>query len=140
MRKLKFDNRSLERLPVEDSGDYLIQRPIPDACFSLVKPTPVSTPKVVVWSQRALDLIGVEGEETDEFAELFSGNKEIDGAKYAAHCYCGHQFGNFAGQLGFLKQLLKQFTASCQFKVYSGTREQFRMYNNCPWNSGPECT
>ena len=25
---------------------------------------------------------------------------EFPGAEYAAHCYCGHQFGQFAGQLG----------------------------------------
>ena len=24
----------------------------------------------------------------------------MPGAEYAAHCYCGHQFGQFAGQLG----------------------------------------
>jgi uncharacterized protein YdiU (UPF0061 family) len=29
-----------------------------------------------------------------------SGNKEIKGSETAAHCYCGHQFGVFAGQLG----------------------------------------
>lgn len=28
------------------------------------------------------------------------GNLEIKGAEPAAHCYCGHQFGYFAGQLG----------------------------------------
>ena len=33
-------------------------------------------------------------------AQYLSGNKEIPGAKYAAHCYCGHQFGHFSGQLG----------------------------------------
>ena len=28
------------------------------------------------------------------------GSKAIPGAEYAAHCYCGHQFGYFSGQLG----------------------------------------
>lgn len=29
-----------------------------------------------------------------------SGNVLLPGMDPAAHCYCGHQFGNFAGQLG----------------------------------------
>ena len=35
-----------------------------------------------------------------DFSEYFSGNKVLPGARPAAHCYCGHQFGNFSGQLG----------------------------------------
>jgi hypothetical protein len=35
-----------------------------------------------------------------EFAELFAGNRVPPGAAPAAHCYAGHQFGAFAGQLG----------------------------------------
>ncbi len=35
-----------------------------------------------------------------DFAEYFSGNKVLPGAEPAAHCYCGHQFGYFSGQLG----------------------------------------
>lgn len=35
-----------------------------------------------------------------EAALFFSGNALLPGAEPAAHCYCGHQFGQFAGQLG----------------------------------------
>ena len=101
---LKFHNRTLDELPVEKSGDYLIQRPIPNACFSLVKPTPIENPLLVAYSDSALRLLGLgvsDGIYDDgEFIDLFCGNKEFFGAKYAAHCYCGHQFGSFAGQLG----------------------------------------
>ena len=31
---------------------------------------------------------------------LFGGNALLPGTEPAAHCYCGHQFGQFAGQLG----------------------------------------
>jgi len=101
--KLHFDNRTLERLPVESSGDYLVQRPIPNACFSQVEPTPIAAPQLVALSSEALALIGVKSSDVDaddEFLAQMSGNEKIDGARYAAHCYCGHQFGNFAGQLG----------------------------------------
>lgn len=40
-----------------------------------------------------------EAERADA-AEYFSGNKVLPGAQPAAHCYCGHQFGAFSGQLG----------------------------------------
>ena len=33
-------------------------------------------------------------------AERLSGNQLFEGSDPLAHCYCGHQFGNFAGQLG----------------------------------------
>lgn len=35
-----------------------------------------------------------------ELAELLSGNRLFEGSEPFAHCYCGHQFGAFAGQLG----------------------------------------
>ena len=35
-----------------------------------------------------------------ELANYFSGNEELEGSETYAHCYCGHQFGYFSGQLG----------------------------------------
>ena len=35
-----------------------------------------------------------------EFVEYFSGSRVLPGSEPAAHCYCGHQFGHFSGQLG----------------------------------------
>ena len=52
--KLSFDNRTLEKLPVEKSMDYLIQRQIHAACFSLVEPTPIEAPKLVSYRQGVL--------------------------------------------------------------------------------------
>lgn len=34
------------------------------------------------------------------FVEYFSGNRLLPGSETAAHCYAGHQFGHFSGQLG----------------------------------------
>lgn len=48
---------------------------------------------------KLLDLDEEECERPD-FAEYFSGNKLLPGCQPAAHCYCGHQFGSFSGQLG----------------------------------------
>ena len=35
-----------------------------------------------------------------DFVDYFSGNHVLPGSEPAAHCYCGHQFGHFSGQLG----------------------------------------
>ena len=48
------------------------------------------------------DLIGLSGESvgSDDFIAVFSGKKVVEGTKPFAMCYGGHQFGNWAGQLG----------------------------------------
>ena len=78
------------------------QPKVPGACFSPVKPTPVDNPELVCSSTSALELLGLShGAYTDEqLAECFSGNRILPGSETAAHCYCGHQFGYFSGQLG----------------------------------------
>ncbi|KAM4037787.1 protein adenylyltransferase SelO, mitochondrial [Anomaloglossus baeobatrachus] len=106
LRALRFDNRALRCLPVEPGDgtdeDAARSRQVPGACFSPVRPSPVQEPRVVALSPPALALLGLQlGEEDEEEAAMyFSGNRLLPGSQPAAHCYCGHQFGNFAGQLG----------------------------------------
>ncbi|KAG8517983.1 Protein adenylyltransferase SelO, mitochondrial, partial [Galemys pyrenaicus] len=111
---LRFDNRALRALPVETpppgpEGAPSAPRPVPGACFSRVRPAPLSQPRVVALSEPALELLGLGAPPADaaareareaEAALFFSGNALLPGAEPAAHCYCGHQFGQFAGQLG----------------------------------------
>jgi len=101
LETLNFDNTALRSLPV-DPIEENVPRKVTGACFSLVKPTPVKNPEVVVVSIPALSLLDLPEDEIQkkEFEEYFSGNKILPGAQTASHCYCGHQFGNFAGQLG----------------------------------------
>ncbi|KAJ1422747.1 hypothetical protein B484DRAFT_452198 [Ochromonadaceae sp. CCMP2298] len=97
--ELRFDNRNLA-LPV-DASLQRGSRQTPNTIFSLVDPTPVQKPLLVVRSQSALDLLGVSADEPDEqIAKYLGGCAVLPGSRPAAHCYCGHQFGNFAGQLG----------------------------------------
>ncbi|KAE8616053.1 hypothetical protein XENTR_v10008705 [Xenopus tropicalis] len=102
---LTFDNLALRSLPVEPGDgteeEARTPRQVPGACFSRVRPTPLLNPTVVALSRSALSLLGLQvGEEDEEATEYFSGNRLLPGSEPAAHCYCGHQFGNFAGQLG----------------------------------------
>lgn len=101
LEDLRFDNLQLRSLPVEDKAS-VESRAVLNACFSLVKPTPVLNPKVVCYSEDALSLLGLErgSASEEELAEVFSGNRLLPGSSPAGHCYCGHQFGYFSGQLG----------------------------------------
>ncbi|CEM31827.1 unnamed protein product [Vitrella brassicaformis CCMP3155] len=98
---LQFDNSCLRCLPVDEEPDNYT-RQVHGACFSRVSPTPCDRPQLVCASDKALGLIDLgPGEIVREgFASYFSGNMIIPGSQPAAHCYCGHQFGHFSGQLG----------------------------------------
>ncbi|KAM7022257.1 protein adenylyltransferase SelO, mitochondrial [Passerculus sandwichensis] len=102
---LRFDNLALRSLPV-DASEESGPRAVPGACFARVRPSPLQNPRLVAMSLPALALLGLEAPAADpeeaeaEAALFFSGNRVPAGAEPAAHCYCGHQFGSFAGQLG----------------------------------------
>lgn len=105
---LRFDNRALRELPVETpppgpEDAASTPRAVPGACFARVRPAPLLRPRVVALSEPALALLGLgapPAEAEAEAARFLSGNALLPGSEPAAHCYCGHQFGQFAGQLG----------------------------------------
>ncbi|XP_075262338.1 protein adenylyltransferase SelO, mitochondrial-like [Convolutriloba macropyga] len=100
LQSISFENLALTKLPV-DSSRAPGSRRVEGACFSLVDPTPVDKPELVVLSKDALKLLDIDSTDDEKiFAEYFSGNKLLPTWKTAAHCYCGHQFGYFSGQLG----------------------------------------
>ena len=101
LEDLDFDNTILKNLPIDRVKENYVRRKNPNVCFSRVNPAPVSNPKLLIYSD-ALQLLDLNLKEVDrpEFTEYFSGNKILPGSEPAAHCYCGHQFGIFAGQLG----------------------------------------
>jgi serine/tyrosine/threonine adenylyltransferase len=101
LETLRFDNCQLRELPV-DTGPNEV-RTVRGAAFARVAPTPVVNPRVVALSAPALALLGLRADEVAAHpaaAEYLSGNRVLPGAEPAAHAYCGHQFGSFAGQLG----------------------------------------
>ncbi|CAG2106778.1 unnamed protein product [Medioppia subpectinata] len=101
LQTLVFDNKALRRLPLDPIEDNYV-RTVDNACFSRLRPTPLSNPRLVSYSKSALNLIDIDDEEVakHDFVEYMSGNKLMAGSETASHCYCGHQFGTFAGQLG----------------------------------------
>ena len=99
--ELVFDNRFIRELP----ADPLLKnsrRQVKKACFSYVQPTPVSDPVLVALSSEMIDELNLSKDsDTDpQFLQVFVGNQLLNGMKPYAMCYGGHQFGNWAGQLG----------------------------------------
>jgi serine/tyrosine/threonine adenylyltransferase len=101
LAELKFDNSFVKQLP----GDPIKEnycRQVSSACYSLTNPTPCSKPTLLAHSNEVGHLLELSPAvfETEEFAQVFSGNKVLPGMQPHATCYGGHQFGNWAGQLG----------------------------------------
>lgn len=72
------------------------------ACYSKVTPVPVANPTLVAHSREAAALIDLPEAAclNPQFTRVFSGNEPLSGMDPFAMCYGGHQFGNWAGQLG----------------------------------------
>ncbi len=73
-----------------------LPRQVPGACWSRVDPTPTPNPDLRLWSMEMADELGVGGIDVD----ILGGCRVIGGMAPYAQRYGGHQFGNWAGQLG----------------------------------------
>jgi len=102
LRDLTFDNSFVRELPADVEAGTTRRRQLTDACFSRVAPAPTTAPKLVAWSRETAELLGLSETDTmsTEFLQTFSGNALLEGMDPFATCYGGHQFGNWAGQLG----------------------------------------
>lgn len=101
MKPLRFDNRFVRELPA-DPSDAVRVRQVHGACFAHVRPTPVRAPALLAWSPEVAQLLDLTREDVlcADFAKVFGGNALMPGMAPYAACYGGHQFGNWAGQLG----------------------------------------
>lgn len=101
MKTLQFDNRFVRELP-GDPERLPHVRQVHGACYSHVMPTPVRAPRLIAWSPEVATLVGLDRQDVLDpgFAEVFGGNALMPGMEPYAACYGGHQFGNWAGQLG----------------------------------------
>jgi uncharacterized protein YdiU (UPF0061 family) len=101
LAQLSFDNRFVRELPADAITDNY-RRQVANACYSFVNPTAVRAPQLVCAAPEVAQLINLDPNElsTDFFTKIFSGNALLAGMQPYACCYGGHQFGNWAGQLG----------------------------------------
>lgn len=98
---LKFDNRFIGELPGDqESRNY--PRQVLGACYSRVLPTKVTKPVTVAYAKEVAELLDLSEQvcQSDDFTQVFAGNRLAAGMEPYATCYGGHQFGHWAGQLG----------------------------------------
>ncbi|AMO95724.1 hypothetical protein CFter6_3072 [Collimonas fungivorans] len=72
------------------------------AAYTKLAPTPLPAPYLVAASEQAAQLIGLApaASTSDDFIQIFSGNRAAADSQPLAAVYSGHQFGVWAGQLG----------------------------------------
>ena len=101
MKNLKINNRFTAELPA-DTDETNEVRQVKDALFSYVNPTKPSNPELIHASEEVAKLVGISVDEiqSESFLNVFSGKEILEGTRPYAMCYAGHQFGNWAGQLG----------------------------------------
>ncbi|MBL0164932.1 MAG: YdiU family protein [Xanthomonadales bacterium] len=99
--ELRFDNAFVRELP-GDSETSPGPREVRGALHSSVAPLPVSAPRLIAHSAEMAESLGFSEIQANsrEFADVFGGNALMDGMQTYATNYGGHQFGNWAGQLG----------------------------------------
>ena len=98
---IRFDNRFVGALPADPQTVNTV-RQVGNACYSRVAPRPAPAPRLVAYAREVAELVGLRPGEctSDEFLQVFAGNRILPGMDPHATCYGGHQFGNWAGQLG----------------------------------------
>jgi uncharacterized protein YdiU (UPF0061 family) len=96
---LKITNTFTEQLPGEKNTENY-SRQVHHACYSFVHPKPPVKPELIHHSKEVLQSVGLENSSTAELTEFLSGATILAASKPFAMCYGGHQFGQWAGQLG----------------------------------------
>lgn len=101
MKNLKIKNRFTAELPADPDLTNEI-RQVKNTLFSYVNPVKPSKPKLIHASEEVAELVGISKDEiqSEEFLNVFSGKEILPESHPYAMCYAGHQFGNWAGQLG----------------------------------------
>jgi len=101
MKNLKINNRFTAELPADVNETNEI-RQVSNALFSYVNPVQPSNPVLIHASESVAELVGISKDEiqSESFLNVFSGKEILPETRPFAMCYAGHQFGNWAGQLG----------------------------------------
>lgn len=95
-----FDDRVVRELP-GDPDDSRQPHQVREALYSRVLPEPVSAPTRVAWVPEVARAVGLDPDvDAGSIANVLTGNVVLPTMRPYAARYGGHQFGNWAGQLG----------------------------------------
>jgi uncharacterized protein YdiU (UPF0061 family) len=99
--KLKINNRFSTELPA-DADETNVTRQVKNACFSYVTPQIPANPKLIHFSKEVAEMLGISNKDVASaaFTNIFSGKELLPYSRPYSMSYAGHQFGNWAGQLG----------------------------------------
>lgn len=99
--KLNLNDTFTRELPADPIAENRV-RQVSNAAFSYVAPKKPGAPALVHASPQMLEAVGLTEEDarSDEFLKIFSGAAIYPETNPYAMNYAGHQFGNWAGQLG----------------------------------------
>ncbi len=99
--KLNIQDTFNKELPADTTIENN-RREVLEACFSFVKPRVPSSPKLIHVADTLANELGINQQdyESESFLSVFSGKSIYPDTQPFAMCYGGHQFGNWAGQLG----------------------------------------
>ncbi len=99
--KFTVQNSFIEELPADIQIENY-PRQVRNACYSYVTPKKTTNPSLLHVSEEMLKELGISKETANspQFLQVFTGNELIEHTHPYAMCYGGHQFGNWAGQLG----------------------------------------
>ena len=91
-------NKELPADPIKENT----RRQVEEACYSYATPRIPGNPKVLHTSKDLLSTLDISQEEaeSDLFKNIFTGAEVYPNTSPYSMCYAGHQFGNWAGQLG----------------------------------------
>ncbi|MCB0448051.1 MAG: YdiU family protein, partial [Gelidibacter sp.] len=98
---LNIKDKFNKELPADPNKNNS-RRQVTESCFSYVQPKKTADPKLLHVSKEMLGTLGLteDSAKTEDFLNVFTGNAVLPNTNPYAMCYGGHQFGNWAGQLG----------------------------------------
>lgn len=96
---IEFRNDFVNNFNGDQSGE-LLPRQTPNVLYSKALPTAVKKVNVLAWSEDMGKELGIQKPEDQNDIDVLGGNLVLPSMQPYAACYAGHQFGNWAGQLG----------------------------------------
>ncbi len=96
---VQFENSFVTTFEGDETGSKK-PRQTPGVLWSKTTPTPVAKPHLLAWSTSLGTRLGLAEPSSEQDISILAGNLVTPSMKPYAACYAGHQFGNWAGQLG----------------------------------------
>ncbi|MEM5563816.1 YdiU family protein [Psychroserpens sp. AS72] len=99
--QLNIKHTFTEELPSDPITENY-RRQVKEACYSYVVPKQTKKPEILHISEEMIHTLGLSTKDMNSqmFKNVFTGNLVLENTTPYAMCYGGHQFGNWAGQLG----------------------------------------